>query len=302
MALDNVPNAEATRSGNRHTQDHADLVLAALPASPTRTPVLGFAKLFASMHGSSVRAVYVTQPHNNTTVSDFILEEDVEFQLVEGDPMLEIVRAADSPRVGLVVVGSHNPLAGREPVSLTRELAVRLPKPLLVVPKDAAVPASLERVLFPLEGTTSTTASIGALLERLPFDPDTELIMMHSYTRRDVPRYADHEPYDTEYRIRDFRDKYVPVGVLGPIELRYGPPETVVPEVAAALGATLIVVSWSQVFAPGHAALVTTLIANPDRPTLLVPARNAPSSVPEKPRTDRIDIPVPPVDLHTADA
>jgi nucleotide-binding universal stress UspA family protein len=228
--------------------DRVGAVLAVLRASQPRSPVLGFAQLFASMYGSRVRAEQVAEPHDGNTTG-------------------ELARVAEHPDVQVVVVGSRNPLA--------RALAVRLRKPLLVVPTHATVPTSLERVLFPLEGTKSTTASIRSLLERLPFDPGAELIALHSYTENDAPPYADHEPHDTEERVRNFREHYVPPGLAGPVEFRYGPPEVVVPEVADALAATLIVVSWSQVFAPGRAPLVRALLANPKRPTLLVPSHDA---------------------------
>jgi hypothetical protein len=246
-------------------------ILAALNASQASRSVLGFAKLFAAICGSSVHAVHVAEPGNGNAVSALASREHVELELIDGNPMLEIVRAADHLEVRLVVVGGPEPPTALEPESLTCELAVRVRQPLLVVPAHAIVPASLERVLFPLECTKSTTAAIRALLERFHFDADTVLIMLHSYTEKDVPRYADHEPYDTLDRIHDFR-RFVPAGVVGPIEFRFGPPQDVVPAAAATLGASLVVVSWSQVLASGRAALVKALLASSSRPTLLVPA------------------------------
>jgi len=253
-----------------------DLVLAALSASPTRRPVLGFAKLFAAMYGSDVSAIHVAEPHHANTVGEFAFGEHVGLRVVDGDPVREIVRAASHPNVGLVVIGAHNPPNGRGPGLVTREIALRVRQPLLVVPAQAIVPDRLACVLVPLEGTETTTAPIRALFERLPFGPDTELVTLRSYTEGNVPRYADHEPHDTDERIHAFRDGYIPPGVIGRVLERYGPPEHVVPKIAAMLDATLTVVSWSQTLAPGRALLIKALLADPDRPTLLVPDRYQP--------------------------
>ena len=253
-------------------RDRVEVILAALKASQASESVLGFAKLFAAMCGSSVRALHVIEPENGNAVSELASREHVELELIDGHPQLEIVRAAEHPHVSFVVVGGHDTPTALEPESLMCQLAVRLHQPLLVVPVHASVPTSLERVVFPLGGTKPATAAVRALLERLPFAAETELVMLHSYTEEDVPRYADHEPYDMLDRIRYFRDHFVPTGLHGPIEFRFGTPEDVVPEAVAALNASLVVVSWSQVLASGRARVVKALLANSNRPTLLVPA------------------------------
>jgi len=265
----------------------AELVLAALSASPTRRPVLGFAKLFASIYGADVSAVHVAEPNDANTVGEFAFGEDVGLRVVDGDPVPEIMQAASHPDVSLVVVGAHTPPNGRGPGRVTREIAVRAGQPLLVVPAQAIVPSALARVLFPLEGTDATTAPIRALFERLPFGPETELVALHSYTEGNVALFADHEPHDTEARLRAFRARYIPSEVLGRVLERYGPAERVVPEVAAMLDATLTVVSWSQTLAPGRALLIKALFADPNRPTLLVPDRYQPPSPRSSRRTTR---------------
>ncbi len=189
-------------------------VLAALSSSPACVSVLGFARLFASMNGSNVVPLHVT----------------------EGDPVRAIVSAAHDPRVGLVVVGTRISPDGRRLGWSTRELAVRLTQPLLVVPEDATVPRMLERVLIPLERTDATTAPIHALFRTFPFDPCTEIVFMHT---------ADDAP---------------------------APVTEAVPAAAAELDASMIVLSWTQVFAPGRAGLVNAVLGTSTHPTLLVPA------------------------------
>jgi hypothetical protein len=249
----------------------AEVVLAALSASATRVPTLGFAKLFARMCDATPCAMHVRDSDDANAVGELTTEQDIDFRLEDGDPVTRIARAAENPPAKLVVVGSHRARSGRGPGFVTRAIATRVRQPLVVIPPEAIVPPSLERVLFPLEGTSATTAPICALLDQLAFDPDTNLVAVHSYAPGQAPRFADHEPYDTEDQRNAFAP-HLPVGFTGGLVFRAGLPERTVPEEAISLGATLTVVSWSQVFAPGRAALVTTLLSDLTHPTLLIPS------------------------------
>lgn len=248
------------------------VVLASLGGPSTRASVLGHAKLLASMCAATTTALHVAEAHNVQPVGELAFAERVGLHLVDGDRVREIVRAAENPSVQFVVVGTHRAPDGRGPGFVTQEIAARLRQPLLVVPAGARVPKTFERVLFPLEGTIATTDPISALLEHLSFAPGTDLVAVHSIAYEDASPFADHEPYDTESLIDAFTE-HLPPGFAGGVVMRAGPPERVVPEVAADLDATLIVVSWSQSFDPGRAALVTKLLAHPTRPALLVPVR-----------------------------
>ena len=126
--------------------------------------------------------------------------------------MREIVRAAHDPDVGLVVVGAHDLPDSAGPGHVARGIAMRLRGPLLVVPAKAVVPARLERLLVPLEGTEATTAPIRALLERFPFGPETELVTLHVFTQDDMPPFANHAPHEADAWVHEFRDRYVPAG------------------------------------------------------------------------------------------
>lgn len=249
-----------------------ELVLAALSSSSTRVPVLGFAKLFGCMYGSDVLPLHVAEGRDTTAVDELAFREQLQLRIVDGDPVREIVSAAHHSRVGLVVAGAHMSPNGRGPGWSTRELAIRLTQPLLVVPRYATVPPSVERVLVPLEGTEATTAPIRALLETLPFDPRTELVILHTFTSDDMSSCAARAARPIDSGADSFRDRWVPAGIAASLMTACGPVYEAVPEVARALNASLIVLSWSQLFAPGRAALVNTVLADPTRPILLVPS------------------------------
>lgn len=250
-----------------------DTVLAAVNASPACSPVLGFAKLFASTLRSRVRAVHVLEGQQSEAVGDLAFREGVDLQVVDGDPMREIVLAGHDPDVGLVVAGAHDLPDSAGPGHVARGIAMRLRGPLLVVPAKAVVPARLERLLIPLEGTEATTAPIRGLLEYFAFRPETELVTLHVFTLDDIPPFENHAPHEADAWVHEFRDRYVPAGTpQATIERRFGRVEQVVPEVADTINATLTVVSWSQDLAPNHARLVNALLKHPSRPTLLVPS------------------------------
>ena len=62
------------------------------------------------------------------------------------------------------------------------------------------------------------------------------------------------------------------------------------PRAAAALSPSLVIVSWSQVLAPGHAAVVKSLLTSSSQPTLLVPADYGSLSLgPDEPELDLRD-------------
>ena len=145
-----------------------DLILAAVTGSPACSPILGFASLFASTFGTHACALHVAERHDSNAVGDLVFRQRLGLQIVDGDPVREIVSAAHHPQVSLVVIGARDLPHSTELGHVTREIAVRLRRPLLVVPMDATVPASLARLLIPLEGTEATTAPIRALVEHLP--------------------------------------------------------------------------------------------------------------------------------------
>jgi nucleotide-binding universal stress UspA family protein len=266
----------------------AEVVLAALSGSVACAPVLGFARLFARMRGAAPRALHVAEPHGTNAVRELALAEHVGLRVVDGDPVREIARAAEDPSVTLVVAGAHRAPNGRGPGIVTRQLAVRLRQPLLVVPPATFVPTSLETVLIPLEGNAATSTPIRALLDEFAFDPETSMVAMHSHGVEAEPRFAVHEPYDTEDQVRAFA-QHLPARFEGGVVFRAGPREQTVPDEAAAMEAALTVVTWSQVFGPGRAPLVNKLLSDLTHPILLVPTRFGTQGRTLDLRTDRAD-------------
>jgi len=267
------PTALPQRGTKRYPGDMTDIVLAAVSASLSCSPVLGFARLFATALDSRVCAIHVIEDHQSEMIGDLAFRAAAGLRVVDGDPVREILRAADHPDVALVVIGTHDLFNSPGPGHVTREIAMRLKGPVLVVPANAAVPVALTRILVPLEGTDETTDAISALLDRCAFGPETEIVTLHSFTIDDLPPFSDHEPHSSEAWVEAFRDVYVPDRARSTrLEMRCGNADRAVLEVADSIDATVIAVSWSQDLTDDHARVVNALLANPARATLLVPA------------------------------
>ena len=196
----------------------------------------------------------------------------VGLRVVDGEPVREILRAADHPDVALVVIGTHDLFNSSGPGHVTRELVASLRTPVLVVPANATIPLSIGRILLPLEGTDESSDAVGAFLEQCAFGPETEIVILHAFTIDDLPPFSDHEPYTSDAWIEEFHEVYVPRRV-GPTrtEMRCGNADRAVLEVADAIHADVTVVSWSQDLTDDHARVVNALLGNPIRSTLLVP-------------------------------
>ena len=206
-------------------------VLAALSSSSSQVGVLAYTQLFASALGTSPCALHVAEP-------------------LRSDPAGEVVRAARHPDVRLVVVGTHTPPNGRGPGFTTLDIAARVNCPLLVVPLDADLPAAINRVVVPLEGTSRTTTPIRGLFEQLPFGP-SNVVAVHTFVNDDVSD-TNRQPEETDEWVSAFRRSYAPNDLADEIIVRSGPPQLVIPEVAATLDADLTILSWSQCLEPGR--------------------------------------------------
>ncbi len=256
----------------------ADLILAAVNASPASPRVLGFTRLLAQSAGLRGCALYVAEQHVSDRVGDLAFRAELGLQIVDGDPVREIVRAAHHPQTRLVVIGANDLPHRRGLGHVAAAVATRVRRPLLVVPADATVPASLRTLLIPLEGSTEATEPILALLANASFG-DADLTMVHAFMCNDIPAFADHQPDESDAWMHDVRLRDAPSAEIGSREIlmRGGLPERVVPDVADEIDAGMVVVSWSQQLAPGRARLVNALLSHPSRPTLLVPADYSPS-------------------------
>ena len=152
--------------------------------------------------------------------------------------------------------------------------------PLLLVRPGMHPISSLRRLLIPLEGSPSGSASMkvadDAFCRR-----GRELVMLHVVTSDTpsergslpAPRMMDQEHYEWAAWQDEFTMRFsaCPEGGRHRVSVRVGEPAVVIAAEAATLKAELIVLSWSGTFAAGHGAVVRELLDTAPCPLLLVP-------------------------------
>ncbi|HEY2195846.1 MAG TPA: universal stress protein [Actinomycetospora sp.] len=140
-------------------------------------------------------------------------------------------------------------------------------KPVLLVPAAVVrVAARLDRVLAPLDGSPAAAASLAAAEAFL----GGELVVLHVFDARAVPRFWDHPAHAERAWRHEFRARWCDRPGTR-LELRTGDAPDRVLEVAHEEAADVVLLGWSQCLDPGRAALVRRTVAEADVPVLLVP-------------------------------
>lgn len=246
-------------------------VLAALDASATARAVLDTALRIGSLTGASVHAVHVADARGPEMLDDLTAQRQVPLRRLSGAVHSVLLEAAEAPDVVAVVVGARATAGGRRPVGrVARHVLEQATKPVVVVPPDAVSEGPVRRLLVPLEGTASSSRPVLDVLCPLLAE-DIELVVLHVFTERTIPRMLDRPLRDLELLGKEFLAEHFPRGTR--IELRPGPVASRVVESSKAHGADLVVLSWSQDSSPGRAEVVREVLGASDLPVLLLPVR-----------------------------
>ena len=98
-----------------------------------------------------------------------------------------LAEAGRAPEVVAVVLGARGVRSGRRPAGhVALELALSLPKPLVVVPPDARLRKGLRRILVPLNGRRTTAVALAETL-MLASGQEIELVVLHVYDEEHDP-------------------------------------------------------------------------------------------------------------------
>ena len=247
------------------------VILAAIDNSPASPTVVAHAELLAATLDAHVCALHVSE---TGTAADVELPswKGAGLYVVQGEPGERLLEVANHPAVLAVVIGCNNLPGACTFGHVCRALAARLAKPLLVVPPAGSPTPTFERMLIPLEGTGETTRPIAALLDDFaPEGAPLEAILLHVFTTDNMPPFADHEPHETDAWVQEFLTRFAPTSdPHRRIVMRVGRREDV-SRIADEVCADVVVVSWAQYFAEGHARVIWALLEHPTRPVLLVP-------------------------------
>lgn len=257
-----------SRRPDRPSDPHDARVLAALDTIKDAQGVLEVALSVGRMTAAGVEAVHVGGGAEE--LDTLVGAAGVPIRRAGGQAAHTLLRTLEAPEVLALVIGAGLTPAGGHPVGTTaRRVLERAVKPVVVVPDHAVASATVRRILVPLEGTeTSSRPVLDALCPLLA--GDVELVVLHVFTERTVPRMLDRPVRDLELLGREFLATHFPTAAR--IDLRHGPVAARVAEASVAHGADMVALSWSQISSEGKARVVREVLAASSLPVLLLPA------------------------------
>ena len=134
-----------------------------------------------------------------------------------------------------------------------------------------------DRVLVPLEGTTSTSLAPKSLI-RLAGRANIDVVIVHVRDEGSLPSFTDQPQHEQAAWAREFVCRYCAQGLpTAAVETRVGRPEEWVPAVAEEKGCDLIALGWAQELEGGRAEVVRGTLERTRLPVLLVPVRVGPA-------------------------
>lgn len=248
-------------------------VLAALDSNASGRPVLNTAIALADLYDSTVTCLHVRE-EALSAAPELARAADVALREVSGDPVDQIVNAAQDPDVAALVLGARGVHGGPQPAGHTAlQVITRIPKPVAIVPPQAQPPEQINRILVPLEGTSEGSQALDETI-RLAHRRGLEVLVLHVHSPATVPAFSNHEPHaslawEQEFLTRHVSTPHDRITLLR----RLGVPADDVVAVARETGPDLIVLAWGQDLAPGHARVVSEALAHSDIPVLLLPVQ-----------------------------
>jgi nucleotide-binding universal stress UspA family protein len=222
-------------------------ILAAVQDGPNESAVSGVAAAIGHVVGSAVRRLDLpagSSPDQSARVVLTALEDP--------SALLAVLTAERSARATCWVVMQH------------------AAKAIVLVPPNAPRRAeTIGRVLVPLDGTPESAAAVSRTVDLLA-NAGVDLVALHVFDADTVPRFWDQPAHAASAFTAEFLARNVPpTGAR--LELRSGSPGEHIVDVAAAEGADLIALGWSQQLDPGRARTVRRCVQDSTVPIMLIP-------------------------------
>ena len=244
-------------------------ILAAIDNSAVARPVLDVASVVADLLGAEVEAVHAHE-NGEQTARAAAEAAGVPLRSIGKPVVAALLEAGAEPDVVAIALGARGIEAGRRPAGhVALQLALSLPKPLVVVPPEAA--GRLRRILVPLNGLELSAGTLAQTL-RLAAHRKLEVIVLHVHDQESIPLFSDQRQHELESWADEFLRRHCPEPELVSLETRIGAPGENVLQVADHTSADLIALGWSQDLGPGRAAVVRAALERSPVPLLLVPA------------------------------
>lgn len=245
-------------------------VLAAIDNTAAARPVLAAATAFADLLDAEVEALHAREDGDRTARAA-AEAAGVPFRISAASVVPALQEAGGAADVAALVLGARATAAGRAPAGhVALQLALSLPKPLVVVPPEAAVPSVFGSILVPLNGKRTTAAALMETLT-LAHDRELEVVVLHVHELDSLPLFTDQPQHELTAWAQEFLRRHCPHPEHVRLEVRIGVPGQHVLSVAEQIGADLIALGWAQEFADGRAAVVHEALERSRVPVLLVP-------------------------------
>jgi nucleotide-binding universal stress UspA family protein len=243
-------------------------ILAAIDNSAVARPVLEVASVVAGLLGADVEAVHAHE-NGEQTARATARAAGVPLRSIGKPVVTALLEAGAEPDVVAIALGARGIEAGRRPAGhVALQLALSLPKPLVVVPPEAA--GRLRRILVPLNGLELSAGTLAHTL-RLAIQGQLEVIVLHVHDQESIPLFSDQRQHELESWTDEFLRRHCPDPELVRLETRIGIPGENVLQVADETSTDLIALGWSQDLSPGRAAVVRAALERSRVPLLLVP-------------------------------
>lgn len=245
-------------------------VLAAIDNTAAARPVLAAATAFADLLNAEVEALHAREDGDRIARAA-AKAAGVPLRMTSAAVVLALQKEGAAADVAALTLGARGVAAGRRPAGhVALQLAVSLPKPLLVVPPDAVVPDVFTRTLVPLNGKRTTAAALAETLT-LASDRQLEVVVLHVHELDSLPLFTDQPQHELTAWAQEFLRRHCPHPEQIRLEVRIGVPGQHVLRVAEEMDTDLIALGWSQELAGGRATVVREALERSRVPVLLVP-------------------------------
>jgi nucleotide-binding universal stress UspA family protein len=245
-------------------------VLAAIDNSAAARPVLASAVALAGLLGAELEAIHIREDGCRTAQAA-ARAAGLPLRLTPGPVIPALQEAGQAPDVTALALGVRALSAGRRPAGhVTLQLAAALPKPILVVPPQAAAAKTLNCILVPLDAELTTAAALAETLE-LAGRHQLEVVVLHVHNHASLPAFTDQPQHELAAWGEEFLRRHCPNPDLVRLEVRVGVPGQHVLGVAEEIGADMIALGWAQELSEGRAAVVREALEHSSIPLLLIP-------------------------------
>ena len=243
-------------------------ILAAIDNSAVARPVLDVASAVADLVGAEIEAVHARE-NGEQTARAAAEAAAIPFRSIGKPVVAALLEAGAEADVVAIALGARGIELGRRPAGhVALQLALSLPKPLVIVPPEAA--GVLHRILVPLNGGELSASTLGQTL-MLAVHRKLEVIVLHVHDQGSIPLFSDQRQHELESWADEFLRRHCQYPELVRLETRIGTPSENVLQVADDTSADLIALGWSQDLGPGRAAVIRAALERSRVPLLLVP-------------------------------